>query len=43
VTLAWLRFDLVAWIGLPDERGRPDLFEQCLRGLQAAIRSSPRL
>jgi ATP-dependent Zn protease len=28
------RFDQVVWMGLPDERGRADIFEHYLRGLK---------
>ena len=28
------RFDQVVWMGLPDERGRADVFEHYLRGLK---------
>jgi ATP-dependent Zn protease len=35
------RFDQVVWMGLPDERGRADIFEHYLRGL-CCLRKSAR-
>jgi SpoVK/Ycf46/Vps4 family AAA+-type ATPase len=34
-------FDQVVWMGLPDERGRADIFEHYLRGLKLAPTLSP--
>ena len=31
------RFDRVVWLGLPDERGRADIFSHYLRGLKLAF------
>ena len=35
------RFDQVVWMGLPDERGRADIFEHYLRGLKLDPRLTP--
>ena len=35
------RFDQVVWMGLPDERGRADIFEHYLRGLKLDHRWRP--
>jgi len=35
------RFDQVVWMGLPDDRGRADIFEHYLRGLKLDPRLTP--
>ena len=35
------RFDLAVWMGLPDARGRADIFEHYLRGLKLDPRLPP--
>jgi transitional endoplasmic reticulum ATPase len=35
------RFDQVVWMGLPDERGRADIFRHYLRGLKLDPRLAP--